>query len=313
MTTENRDVVCAAAVGRMAALGRFDKELTVYGCAYMEDGSVRYRLSTNALQIHRFAAHAASAGIYPTSVRSFSKRTPVPAGMEEHLLYESKLELARELQKNYPRIYFETLTALGEAPANNASVPLLRELAQAIEGHYDDAELQLFAQLLEHCFQGKLIDRYGHYRFNDWLSKVRRQMEDDPVPGAQLKRTLYGFSYKEDDRIRTSYDAVEATVCAEREAQHLQGKICGPIIHRTYWLENFGEMAAARRDFKALLLEKEGEAMFAFIERIAELPSAVDEKIFADTLRELEAQGAELAAVDFRRYGRLWNVCEKNS
>lgn len=35
MYSENRDMRCAADVGRMAALGRFDVEFEMYGCAYL--------------------------------------------------------------------------------------------------------------------------------------------------------------------------------------------------------------------------------------------------------------------------------------
>ena len=41
---ENRDMRCAADVGRMAELGRFDVQFDVYGSAVQEhDGKIYYR------------------------------------------------------------------------------------------------------------------------------------------------------------------------------------------------------------------------------------------------------------------------------
>ena len=41
----SRDMCCIAAVGNMASMGRFEEEFIMYGCAYLENGNVTYRIS----------------------------------------------------------------------------------------------------------------------------------------------------------------------------------------------------------------------------------------------------------------------------
>lgn len=309
MNTQNRDVLCAAEVGRMAELGRFGKEITVYGCAYLKDGRVNFRLSENARAIYHFAHAQMPDGIYPTSVQRHSMRLAVPAGMETEAAFQVKLELAKELRAAYPRAFFEALEALAAAPANNAAEPILKTMAEKASGRFDALELQLFAATLERAYQGKLVDRYTHHLFSEWLRSVWRQMEDDPVPAGQIKRTLYGFVQQTEGRFRVTMDAVEASVLADHAAQTLAGANVAPVLKCECWLAHFGQMPAARKTFKSLLLEKEGEDYFALLEEMHALAPAVDQKAFREALEALDAQETPLAVTDLRTYGRLWNVC----
>lgn len=309
MNTENRDVACAAEVGRMAELGRFDSEFRMFGCAYMEAGKVYYRAGSNGLAMYRFADACRTRRIWPTSVIQHVRRSSVPAGMAENIAHHVKLELIDALASDYPRFFFESLEQLGAALPTNDSLPFLEAMRQTIEGHFDAMELQLVEGTLARCYHGLLLDRYEKLRFHEWLAGVRRQMEDDPVPGAQLKRTFYGFCYERSGRIRAVFDAVEETVLQQHAEKSLEEHaIVAPVLQQTCWLQNFGEMGAARAAFKRLLMETENADYFTFLKQINQLPSAIDAVGFDTALADLEAQQAVAAVRDLRRYGRLWNV-----
>lgn len=108
----------------------------------------------------------------------------------------------------------------------------------------------------------------------------------------------------------TFFDAVAETVWAEYTVRTLAGDMLGPVLTKTYWLDNFGSMAAVRRDFKAQLLDYEGDRYFAFAHALDTLPSAVSQEQFEKARVELEQQNAFRAVQDLCRYGRLWNVLE---
>ncbi len=308
MSTENRDMACASEVGRMAELGRFETELNIYGCAYLDHGRIVYRLSERALPMYHFVYDSVIQERFTTSVRFLSERTLVPAGMAESLSYKAKLELAIRLRDAYPRAFFEALAELGKMTATNAALPFLTEMAHQIDGLFDESALQLFDGTLMRCIEGKLLDRYYAEGFRTWLSSVRRQMENDPMPGARFKRTLYGFCYESEGKIRAVLNAVAETVAQEHTKKQLQGLTLGPILERTYWLENFGEMGAARQDFKNLLLTYESKAYFELLGQLHKLPTMIDESLFYRTLTFLEESGVDWSIEELCRYGKIWNV-----
>lgn len=75
------DKVVAEEVGKMAELGYFDVEFTMYGCAYLEDGKRYYKVSPDAADIYRFIERANLRKILPSNVLQYTKKCAVPAGM----------------------------------------------------------------------------------------------------------------------------------------------------------------------------------------------------------------------------------------
>ena len=54
MLIQLHDEVVAEEVGKMAELGYFDVEFTMYGCAYLECGKRYYKVSPEAADIYQF-------------------------------------------------------------------------------------------------------------------------------------------------------------------------------------------------------------------------------------------------------------------
>ena len=103
---EDRDTRCALDVGKMSALGRFDKEIELYGCAYSGNGRVFYCISRFEKAVWQVVEQSADQHIYPTPVESYIKRVSVPAGMYEEILEQTKLEMAKKLKCQFGEIYF---------------------------------------------------------------------------------------------------------------------------------------------------------------------------------------------------------------
>ena len=82
MMMKFRDIQVAEDIGKKAALGYFDVEFTMYGCAYW-DGERKYKISPNKEDIYRFIEEANLKEIYPSNVMQYTERCPVPSGMKE--------------------------------------------------------------------------------------------------------------------------------------------------------------------------------------------------------------------------------------
>lgn len=80
-----RDACCMAAVGNMAAMGRFETLFSTYGCAYLQNDEIVYRVTPEAEQLRTFVTESALHGIYPTGIMSDNWSTPVPTGMQEEM------------------------------------------------------------------------------------------------------------------------------------------------------------------------------------------------------------------------------------
>lgn len=310
MYSENRDMRCAADVGRMAALGCFDVEFLMYGCVYLQNDAITYRIMPDAKQLYQFTAQSAQAQLYPTTIVSHIRRTPVPAGMQEQIANETKMKLAKKLYQMYPAEFFRLLEPFTKLPSNNSSYSLLREMADTMDGHFHDGELQLLEGTIQIAYEAKLLDEHGYYQLQEWLRKTRYQMEDDPVIQNNFSRTFYGFCYQtKNGTIKHTFDAQAVTIYERHAAKEMEGMTVGPIIQQTYWIKNFDSMPSIRTSFKELLLTLQDESYFQLLHTIHTLPSVIDATAFQQALHQLEAINAPLQAIaDFRRYGRRWNV-----
>ena len=55
-----RDIECGQNVSRMMELRRFDSEFMAYGCGYVEDGKIKYRVTSKASELYDFVEKCAA-------------------------------------------------------------------------------------------------------------------------------------------------------------------------------------------------------------------------------------------------------------
>lgn len=310
----SRDEACASGASFLASLGAFGEDILMYGCAYLENGKVIYRISPDAGQIYQFQTRSAHQQLYPTAVADNIHRTTVAGGMREQIAYEAKLALAHQLQTQYPRCFFELLEPFTKTPANNSSFALLAEMADTIDGYFDDGKMQLLEGTMELAYDAKVLDEEGYQSLSQWLQKTRHQMEGDTIVQDKICRTMYGFCYQETNGVIKSVLNAQAVRVYERRAALLQaGKLAGPMMQRTYWVKDFGQISTARENFKALLEQLQNEDYFALLSAIKILPTAIDQTAFQQALAQIEASGASKAIADFKGYGYRWNVLNNNT
>ena len=305
----SRDEACASGASFLASLGAFGEDLLMYGCAYLEQNKITYRISPDASQIYQFQAASAHQNLYPTAVSSYVHRSSIPGGMREQLAYQVKLTLARQIQEQYPRYFFELLDPLAQSPANNSSFPLLTTMVDAIDGYFNAGQLQLLDGTIEFAYNAKLLDNQHYQQLQQWLIETRHQMESDPIVQNKISRTLYGFCYQNNDgTIKSTINARIEKIYERHTIIKQSKKLVGPLLQQTYWMKEFNDIITAREKFKLWLEQLQNTTYFKLLAAIKKLPTAINQDAFYQALHQLETTGETKAITDFKQYGRNWNI-----
>lgn len=304
----SRDMCCIAAVGDMAEMGRFDEEFCMYGCAYLENNQITYRISPVAEQIYRFTEEGIYQEHYPTRVYIYQKSLAVPAGMKEKIERGVKLKLARVLQRTYPASFYHLLNEFGQLPAVDQGRSILEELKDSTEGHFNELECQLLEGTVQIAYEAKQLKMDSVVYMKQWLEKTRKQMEDTPVIQRGLSRTFYGFCYQlKNGDIKTVVNAQAVPIWEQHSKMKREGIIAGPVLHQEKWFGNTGEISEGRAEFRKTVQEIQNERYFTLLCALKALKSVVDVEQFKKTLALLGETGCKEAIEDFRGYGYRWN------
>lgn len=300
-----RDIQCSSSVGKMAELGKFDQEFTVYGCAYRQSGETYYRVSEHAETIYRFCERSRLSGLYTTKVMSYTERTGVPSGTKDDIWEESKWALAQQLSEIYPDRYLDFVNHLSGIPSNNAAWALLQPWQKHLEGRFERDQLQLFGHVIDYCFGAKLLYQDNYGQLKDWLENNWRQMEDDVIIKDVYERTLYGIAYRQYGQIFYEYDAKYANVYRKRQQYLSEGVLVTPIYSQTYWFNTFNKFP----DVKAQYLDKLGQILapcLMLMEKIHQLPSFIAPEKFKELYHQAVQEYGEVAE-ELKVYGYQWN------
>lgn len=306
MTHQLRDIQCSQDVGRMAELGKFDQEFTVYGCAYRSEGETYCRISERAETIYRYCKTSALHSLYTTSIMSCSQITAVPAGSQDAIWQEVTYQLAKQLITTYDDAYLELMDRLYARPANNTALPILQQCQSFLEGRFQRDDLQLFENLTDYCYMSKRLLPQDHQRLKQWLANNWRQMEDDVLLKDIYERTFYGLAYRQDQHLIYQYDAQYAAIYRQRQRLLAQGRTVTPIFYRTYWFRSFRELADVKKRFSALL-EQLMPPYVSLLETLCKLPSFIPPEEFAAISQNVCQHYSPEAAQDLTLHGYLWN------
>lgn len=109
-----RDLKCSMDIAEMAALGWFAEEFIVYGCCYVENGKLYYKVSSQNTELYQFREEYMKKGIYVSPITELLNRVSVPSGMQDEYLLRTKIKLAKKMQQDYDSalmLKFVTLVA----------------------------------------------------------------------------------------------------------------------------------------------------------------------------------------------------------
>lgn len=300
-----RDVRCAESVGEMAKLGKFDREFTVYGCAYQEKGEVLYRISEHEETIDRFCEKSRLNGVYPTVVLSHTQRTGVPSGMEAAIWQEEQWNLARLLQQSYSDEFLNLLQLLHDKPSANGAYPLLQQWQEQLEGRFRRDWLQVFDCYAEYCFIAKKLNNESYAQLKHWSAYNWKQMEDDIIIKDVYERTLHGILYEADGMLQVDYDAQYATVYRKQQQLISQDIPVTPVYSKTYWFRTFTDFSKIKEQYVSHMRELL-EPCLSFMRQVAELPSFMPTEEFAEIYAKVKENGTQAEVDTLKLYGHRW-------
>ena len=307
-----RDLTCINSVSHMAEYGKYEEEFLVYGCTCLENGKLVYRISPKYEEIAQFVRQTVHKGIIASPIQSIMRRHTVLTGQHQQLLYETELELAQQLQKNYGRFFFDAVEDCMNVKADDGARALFDSLRLQLNGIFSENALQIFEGLVDVAYQAKHLTDDAWQEIQVWLRKVKNQMEHDVVAKKPFVRTFYGFCYI-DSRGTYQYkaNAQENIVVEEQRKLKRQNLFVSPIFRKTYWYDYGVEPKALRNAFKQELVEYYGDVYWQHWTAIKELTPRISNERYKGFLARLEVTGTKEEKEAFLEYGYDWNVLEK--
>lgn len=312
MTTSLKDVSSAQMIKSMAELGCFEYEDTAYGCAYRKDGKVLYRMGGDWQRIHDFIENSRLAGILPTAVAEKTVRQAKITGSEEEAKLKLKLALGKELQAMYNAAFFDILEELGQLPNCDSAGDILESYKEAIDGFFDDGQLQLFEGLLNRAYLAKTLTTEHFDALRSWLAATRLQMADDVLIKKQFNRTFNVYIEINDQGVvRQVQNANRKPLEEQKWAAERKGFLTSPVYAKTRWYEKAAELSSERAAFQKEVGQLMDDRYIARLQALRSLPSVIEAELFAEKLAAAEAACSPQAVQLLKDYGRLWNLSSK--
>ncbi len=304
----DHDAIAAAQSKELLSAGFMEEEFACYGTAFVEDGKIKYYISTTERSMNRFVAMCILQNIYPTPPKYYVMRCNVSAGMRDHIRQQFKLDTAQMLRKNYSPLYFEAMDELSSYPVDNLAMPILQEMKHEIENTFDKVALEIFRGMVLEAVTMKHLDREGYEYWQNWLANEYRKMEEDLFEYNYYKRTYSGFAYKMNNRIHFIRNAFETKTIERRNALIAEGKVVSPILRKDYYAGTYGDLDEGRENFKHIMHDYFNEAFFDYVEALRQLPSAVLDECYHQWMQRLQHEGKKNDVECLRYHGYLWNV-----
>ena len=305
----SRDEQMAEEVGIMAELGRFEKEFTMYGCAFMRDGAPVYAVSENAEKIYDFIYDIANAEKLPTDIHVETIRTLVPSGAESYILSELRDAVLHTLYDLYDDFYFHRLFELQNVLRNDKAYSLLRNLADQFDGVCNREELQLFQGLLETAYRRKILRTESYTELCQWVAWTKRDLELELEKTDLYEKTFYGFAYlKEGQSLKVYVDGYKNNVYKRMEQRRAEGYEVSNVIHKRYWYNNQNSVVQAKRDCEKYFAELFANWYEDCVKQLKKCISPIAKQSAVDVLQQISAVQNETVYQSAVRQYRLWNI-----
>ena len=122
----DHDAIAAAQSKELLRAGFMEEEFACYGTAFVEDGEIKYYISSTERSMNRFVARCIMRNIYPTPPKYYVMRCNVSAGLRDDIRQQFKLNTAYALKRDYTLLYFQAMEELSSYPVDNESMPILQ-------------------------------------------------------------------------------------------------------------------------------------------------------------------------------------------
>lgn len=309
MATGVRDVDVGSEVQELLAAGYFDDEISFCGCAYVEAQRIYYRINEQEEAIWRFIRQGMSRGLCPTPLARIYRRKKILSGKREEIKAQVRTEFLLQLQRDYPRAYFEALAPLAVTPANNSAYELLRQWREMLLACFAWEEIQLFSGVVQMSYEAKLLTESSYSQLAAWADDRLRQISRQNRSKGQYGRLYSGFAYREEDGWHYFYDANDVVACRRRWQLMEQGRIVTPFFQKHYWSDvlRTGMLGQMEQQFGETLRQLMEGAYLQRIEQIRQLPAAIPVGLYRQQRKLIEDIDQKIVSKAFTLWSSQWN------
>lgn len=306
----DHDAICVSQASKLLQIGYLEYETAVYGSAYYRDGEIHYYISAKEETMEKFQKHCYQNNIYPTPAKYFCKRYDLVEDTEEEIKQRFRLQTARSLRESYPRLFFEAINELTAGENTNVAFPIVQALTEQLDSCFDLNQLNLFGELLDMLFKGRLLTKESTILFKQWLDKEYEKISVEPIASGDYRRTYAGFAYKKPDgTMKYLIDAFPYMAKEKQMAFLAQGYVVTPMLSITYYADSFNNLhGSSKESFKQELEKYLGAMYIQLMELLRQLPSGVDQELYLAWLEKIKTTGSKAAEEAFLYYGHLWNI-----
>lgn len=305
------DAQVADDVRRMAELGYFDTEFTMYGCAYVENDRRYYKISPNAEDIYSFIEKSNLQSIFPSNVYEYTKKCPVPAGMKEVIAQDVKMELAKKIRDSFPEEFFVMLANLAGDVTDDSAAEYMWSMVDELEGVFDIERLRRFEEQMEYIYTCRKITWETFKNLRVWLKDERKSMLENFETKDIFEKTIYGMMYLDGDRMRYVENARMEYVYERLYDVESKGGMATPIFKRTYWYNYSYRLADVMQDYKKTLRGYYDRTYLDELEKLRRTDANRD--LFIDTYRSVKKLYGDKAGETLLRYGNRWGIYRSDS
>lgn len=300
------DAQVADDVRRMAELGYFDTEFTMYGCAYVESDRRYYKISPNAEDIYSFIEKSNLQSIFPSNVYEYTKKCPVPAGMKEVIAQDVKMELAKKIRDSFSEDFFVMLANLAGDVTDDSAAEYMWSMVDELEGVFDIERLRRFEEQMEYIYTCRKITWETFKNLRVWLKDERKSMLENFETKDIFEKTVYGMMYLDGDRMRYVENARMEYVYERLYDVESKGGVATPIFKRTYWYNYSYRLADVMQDYKKALRGYYDRTYLDELEKLRRTDANRD--LFIDTYRSVKKLYGDKAGETLLRYGNRWGI-----
>jgi len=303
-----RDVQVALEVRSMAALGKFPKEITVYGLAYYQAGQRQYMISADVAKLISFLNDAANRKYFPTPIESYSERLVIPEGYEEDVVHRIKLQLARKLQETYPESVFELLERLSDHTPNDSMEKDLLAYRKQLESIFSADRIQAFQALCTKAYLRKNISLLVYQQLTDWCQKRLTQLEGNIPPSSRKEKHFYGLAVLQDHKIgRCVINANLKCIYEEQCALEQQGNLLTSWHKKAFHVERQESLQGLKGQMAAILAEIYDYDLICLMEQAEQAPSVIKPQEWQEALEQVSQLGGKAKAL-VQYYGQQWGA-----
>jgi len=305
-----RDILVAENVREMLELGYFPTDFTMYGCAYLQNNELYFKISSEASDIYQFVEFAPLHDIYPSNIMILEREYNVSSGMQEILSLKVKIELANMLRNAYSKEFFFMLNDFANKTVTDDASELLWSEMDQLEGLFNSEKLADLEQLTNAAYSCRRLTKHQYQSLLQRFARERRNMCDDIIIKDINEKKLYGIAYEFNSQMQYFSNALPVHVYKKKYELEQSGIFVTPIYEKTFWYNHLYLLQNVMSDFKKELAEKYNFSQFKKIKTIlhAERKLSTSESAINSLINSTKEKYSVSAFQTLERYAFQWGI-----